>query len=150
MNYPSPFPAPRLSIPALVWSGCCVIAGITFLTLASLDYAKGSKTKRTLDFIQEEFSQTVQEHGSALRLLAEVTEKQGETEIISRQYIKLGNEIREIYNAHTYQISSWRNLKKNLNETGKKLQQAMSEIQFAKANLESSGQASKQPYIGWE
>jgi len=110
-----------------------------FLVLSGLDYAKGYKTRRTLDSIQTEFSQTVQEHGSTLHLLAEITEKQKETEIISGQYIKLGNEIREIYNAHSYQISSWRNLKKNLNEAGGKLQQAMAEIQFAKANLESSG-----------
>ncbi len=139
MNYPPPSPAPRLSIPTLVWSGCCLIAGITFLVLSGLDYAKGSRTKRSLDFIQTEFSQTVQAHGSALRLLAEITAKQEETAITSNQYIKLGSEIRSINDAHSYQISTWRNLKKDLDEAEEKLQQAIAEIQFAKANLESSG-----------
>lgn len=139
MNYPPPSPAPRLSIPALVWSGCCAITGITFLILASLDYAKGSRTKRSLNIIQTELSQAVQAHEIALRLLTETTGKQEETTITNNQYIKLGKEMRSINDAHSYHISTWRNLKKDLGEAGEKLQQAMAEIQFAKANLESSG-----------
>lgn len=139
MNLSPPSPAPRLSIPALVWSGFCLTAGITLLVLTGLDYAKGSKIKRSLNIIQTELSQAVQKHGTALRLLTETIGKQKENDITSNQYIKLGSEIRQINNTHSYQISTWRNLKKDLEEAGEKLQQAMAEIQFAKANLESSG-----------
>jgi hypothetical protein len=139
MNYSTPSPIPPFSIPSLIWSGCCLTAGITFLVLSGLDYAKGSRTKRSLNIIQTELSQAVQEHGATLRLLTETIAKQEERAITSNQYIKLGSEIRGINDAYSYQISTWRNLKKDLDETGEKLQQAMAEIQFAKANLESSG-----------
>ncbi len=138
MNYPPHSPTPRLSIPALVWSGCCAIAGIIFLILASLDYAKGSKTKRSLNIIQTELSQAVQAHEIALRLLTETTGKQEETDIMHNQSIKLGEEVRSIKDSY-YPISTWRNLKKDLDKAGEELQMAMAEIQFAKANLESSG-----------
>ena len=34
---------PRLSIPALVWSGCCAIAGITLIVYTCQHYAQWSK-----------------------------------------------------------------------------------------------------------
>lgn len=43
MNYPPPSPMPRLSIPALVWSGCCAIAGITLIVYTCQHYAQWSK-----------------------------------------------------------------------------------------------------------
>lgn len=120
-----------------MWSGCCAIAGIIFLILASLDYAKGSKTKRSLNIIQTELSQAVQAHEIALRLLTETTGKQEETDIMHNQSIKLDGEVRSIKGS--YPTSTWRNLKKDLDKAGEELQMAMAEIQFAKANLESSG-----------
>ncbi len=38
-----PSPTPRLSIPALVWSGCCAIAGITLIVYTCQHYARWSK-----------------------------------------------------------------------------------------------------------
>lgn len=128
-----------LSFPGLIWCIVCAITGITLLVLAGLDYTKGHKMVRSMNIIQAELPQTIQEHGAAMRPLTEKIEKQEETAITSNQYIKLGSEIRKINDAHSYQISTWRNLKKELDEAGEKLQQAMAEIQFSKANLESTG-----------
>lgn len=139
MNTPPHSPTSRFSIPALMWSTCCLISGITFLVLAGLDYTKCAQTQKSLNNLQSEISQTVQEHDSALTLLTELTEKETENAIARDQHIKLEGENRKIKESLYVQISSFRNLKKDLTEGSHKLQQAMSEIRFAKAKLEASG-----------
>lgn len=139
MTTPPQSPTPRFSFPALLWCSCCLIAGITFLVLAGLDYTKCTQTQKSLNNLQSEISQTVQEHDSALSLLTELTEKEAENAITRDQHTKLDTENRKIKESLYVQISSFRNLKKDLTEGSHKLQQAMSEIQFAKAKLEASG-----------
>ena len=129
MNYPPPSPTPRLSIPALVWSGCCAIAGITLIVYTCQHYARWSKARK------------IRLRHFSLQL--EWQEKSIGMALTEQQMAKLKEETSQIKREIWQDESAWNNLAEQIDRQQTVLLQAQAEMQFAKSALRAAGVSQK-------
>ena len=139
MNYPPPSPTPRLSIPALVWSGCCAIAGITLIVYTCQHYARWSKALPGSGELRAQV-----EHARKIRLRhfslqLEWQEKSIGMALTEQQMAKLKEETSQIKREIWEEESAWKNLAEQIDRQQTALLQAQAEMQFAKSALRAAG-----------
>ena len=139
MNYPPPSPMPRLSIPALVWSGCCAIAGITLIVYTCQHYAQWSKALPGSGELRAQV-----EHARKIRLRhfslqLEWQEKSIGMALTEQQLAKLKEETSQIKREIWEEESAWKNLAEQIDRQQTALLQAQAEMQFAKSALRAAG-----------
>lgn len=138
-----PSPTPRLSIPALVWSGCCAIAGITLIVYTCQHYARWSKALPGSGELRAQV-----EHARKIRLRhfslqLEWQEKSIGMALTEQQMAKLKEETSQIKREIWQDESAWNNLAEQIDRQQTVLLQAQAEMQFAKSALRAAGVSQK-------
>lgn len=134
---------PRLSIPALVWSGCCAIAGITLIVYTCHHYASWSKALPGSGELRAQV-----EHARKIRLRhfslqLEWQEKSISMALTEQQIAKLKEETSQIKRKIWKEESAWNDLAEQIDRQQTVLLQAQAEMQFAKSALRAAGVSQK-------
>lgn len=143
MNYSNPSPTPRFSIPALIWSSCCAIAGITLIVFTYQNYTKWTKEIPGSGVICAQLNHTREIHQRHLSILQEWTEKSICMELTEQQMAKLKEETDQIKREIWKEERKWENLSKQLDQQKTVFLQAQAEMQFAKSALRAAGVSQK-------
>lgn len=143
MNWLPPSPTPRFSIPALVWSGCCAIAGITLIVFTYQNYTRWGKTIPGSGDICAQLNHAREIRQRHLSLQQEWQEKSICMELTEQQMAKLKEETSQIKREIGKEERAWENLAKQLDQQKTLLMQTQAEMQFAKSALRAAGVSQK-------
>lgn len=143
MNLSPPSPAPRLSIPALVWSGCCAIAGIALIVCTCQHYAKWSKALSGSGELRAQVEHAREIRPRHFSLQLEWQEKSIGMELTEQQMAKLKEETSQIKREIWKEESAWKDLAEQIDRQQTVILQTQAEMQFAKSALRAAGISQK-------